>query len=85
MRKRTYTMSAHVAPDAKQPPSETISGGFAFGPFDAVKLYGEQNLPGFDAIPGGVRLSLTDWRFGFINHRTQMGADVYVKDMGTCA
>lgn len=77
---RQYKVHAQVSPTIDAPAPEVIRGNFSFGAFDAVKKYCADNLPGYQAIPGGVAYGDGFRRFDAVNHDAGLGASIWVKE-----
>jgi len=58
-------------------PASIEEGSFSFGAFDAAVAYARKYLPGYEVIPRG-RVG----RFEAIHHADQVGAVIYVENLG---
>ena len=76
---RAYNVTCQVAPKIPNAFPAVVSGSFSFSFFDAAKKYVADNLPGYEAIPGGVAYP-QGRRFDAINHEAGLGAIVFVQE-----
>lgn len=80
--KRTYLISSSGCP------TDTLYGDFSVGPFNAAVNYAGLYLAGYEVIPEGCiqcpdmidDVVYSVWRFEAINHDTQMGALMWVRE-----
>lgn len=76
--RRTFEVSAHVAPHMEPPPRQTLA---TFdGPLSAARSYAAAVLSGYDVIPGGRIDAPRLWRFEAINYTAQLGAVLWVRE-----
>lgn len=80
---RRYTISCQGKP------TDTIAGNITCSAYDAAKEYASQFLPGYTLVSCSYRLVQASKQYGLhalylaaaINHETQMGADIWVRDL----
>lgn len=85
MNHRRYTI--HCTLDGA--PEDTLTGGWAFCPHDAVKNYGTLYLPGYTVLPPTyVKVQDTErygvhtlWKAEAINQETQTGVVLWVREL----
>lgn len=78
---RKFTISANVAPGMPKPPKKEVSGTFSFGAFNAACHYAREHLPGYNVIPGGVQISIAQWRFEAVNNDANLGAVLFLSEI----
>lgn len=81
MMRRTFTVVANVAPGMPKPPGKEVSGAFSFGALDAARNYATEHLPGYDVIPGGLQISIGQWRFEAVNNGANLAAVLFVNEI----
>ena len=80
---RRYTISCQGKP------TDTIAGNITCSAYDAAKNYVQEFLPGYTLISCNYRMEQRDEKYGLhtlykaeaINHDTQMGETIWVREL----